>query len=60
MPSLAPGAEAELPVFDDTTEWTFQKRHIHSKSHNTPFVGAPMVGRAWAIVNRGQVVEAEA
>ena len=28
------------------------------KSNNTPFVGAPMVGRAWAIVNNGQLVEA--
>ena len=60
VPTLEVGAEANLTVFDDSTEWTFEQRHIRSKSHNTPFVGAPMVGRAWAIVNRGQWVEAEA
>ena len=59
VPNLDEGAEANLTVFDATTEWTFEKRHIRSKSHNTPFVGAPMVGRAWAVVNHGQFVEAE-
>lgn len=60
VPSLDEGAAANLTVFDATTEWTFEARHIRSKSHNTPFVGAPMVGRAWAVVNHGQFVEAEA
>ncbi len=58
VPSLDEGAEANLTIFDATTEWTFEARHIQSKSKNTPFVGAPMVGKAWAIVNRGQFVEA--
>ncbi len=60
VPTLDEGAEANLTVFDDSTEWTFEARHVRSKSHNTPFIGAPMVGRAWAIVNHGQLVEAEA
>ena len=59
VPALEEGAEANLTVFDDSTGWTFGREHVHSKSHNTPFVGAPMVGRAWAIVNKGQLVEAE-
>ncbi|MEM1118249.1 MAG: dihydroorotase [Bacteroidota bacterium] len=58
VPRLGEGAPATLTIFDDTTEWTFEDRHIQSKSHNTPFVGAPMVGRAWAVVNHGQFVEA--
>ena len=60
VPALAEGAPANLTVFDDTTEWTFRREHIRSKSHNTPFVGAPMVGRAWAVVNNGLLVEAAA
>ncbi len=60
VPALAEGAPANLTIFDAETEWTFEKRHIRSKSHNTPFVGAPMVGRAWAVVNNGQFVEVEA
>ena len=58
VPTLAVGEAANLTVFDADTEWTFEARHIHSKSKNTPFVGAPMVGRAWAIYNNGQFVEA--
>ncbi len=60
VPALEVGAAANLTVFDAETEWTFEERHIQSKSHNTPFVGAPMVGRAWAVVNNGMLVEAEA
>lgn len=58
VPSLAEGAEANLTVFDATTRWTFEARHIQSKSRNTPFVGAPMTGKAWGVVNHGQWVEA--
>ena len=60
VPRIAPGEPACLTVFDATTEWTFEARHIRSKSRNTPFVGAALVGRAWAIVNDGQLVEAVA
>lgn len=59
VPALAVGEPANLTVFDADTAWTFEARHIRSKSRNTPFVGAPMVGRAWAIYHRGQLVEAE-
>ena len=56
IPQLEKGAEAELTVFDASTEWTFEAHHIQSKSKNTPFVGAPMLGRAWGIVAKGRWV----
>lgn len=56
VPKLAEGARANLTVFDATTRWTFEKQHIRSKSRNTPFVGDEMIGRAWAIYNKGQFV----
>lgn len=59
QPQIEEGAPANLTIFDAETEWTFEARHIKSKSRNTPFVGAEMVGRAWAIYNHGQLVEAE-
>ncbi len=59
VPALEEGAEANLTVFDAETDWTFEARHIRSKSKNTPFIGQPMVGRAWAVYHRGQFVEAE-
>ncbi len=58
VPEVTEGEPANLTVFDAKTEWTFGKQHIRSKSKNTPFVGDTMVGRAWAIYNRGQLVEA--
>ncbi|MFT5143218.1 MAG: dihydroorotase [Rhodothermales bacterium] len=60
QPSIQVGAKANVTVFDATTEWTFEARHIKSKSRNTPFVGARMVGKAWAIYNNGRLVENEA
>ena len=58
LPALAEGEPANLTIFDATTCWTFEGGHVHSKSHNTPYVGHEMVGKAWAIYNKGQFVEA--
>ena len=57
-PTLTEGVPANLTVFDATSEWTFTHAHIHSKSENTPFIDAPMVGRAQGIYNKGQWVTA--
>lgn len=59
VPTISEGAAACLTVFDATTEWVFERDHIRSRSQNTPFVGAPLVGRAWAIYNRGQLLKAD-
>lgn len=53
------GQSANLTMFDATTEWTLELRHIKSKSRNTPFVGERMVGRAHAIYNKGRLVRNE-
>ncbi|MCY4205796.1 MAG: dihydroorotase [Bacteroidetes bacterium] len=57
VPVLKVGETANLTIFDATTEWIFEDRHIRSKSKNTPFLGMPMRGRAWAIYNKGRLVE---
>jgi len=57
FPELKAGAPADLTIFDSTTRWTFETRHIRSRSRNTPFIGAPMVGRAWAVYNKSQFVD---
>ncbi len=59
VPVIRQGAAANLTIFDADTRWTFDERHIRSKSRNTPFVGREMVGKAWAVYNRGCFVEAE-
>ncbi len=57
VPEIREGAHANLTIFDATTKWTFAARHIRSKSSNTPFLGARMTGKAWAIYNNGQLVD---
>jgi dihydroorotase len=57
VPAVESGAVADLTVFDTTTRWTFTSDHIRSKSANTPFVGADMVGKAWATYAQGRFQE---
>lgn len=59
LPHIAVGAPANLTIFDAKTRWTFEAKHIHSKSKNTPFVGTELVGKAHAIYNKKQFVIAE-
>ena len=50
------GAQANLTIFDASTEWVFEERHIASKSKNTPYIGEKMVGQPTAIYNKGRLV----
>ena len=56
LPSIEVGQKANLTIFDATTEWEFSAKDIKSKSTNTPFVGSKMVGKAWAVYNKGILV----
>jgi dihydroorotase len=58
VPALEPGTPAALTVFDASSRWTFAEEHVRSKSQNTPFLGAELAGRPWAIYNDGQLVRA--
>jgi dihydroorotase len=54
--TLAPGAPADLVVFDPGAEWIVRPEEFHSRSRNTPFAGRRLFGRATTTVVRGQVV----
>jgi dihydroorotase len=54
--TLAPGAPADLVVFDPGIEWIVRPEEFHSRSRNTPFAGRRLFGRATTTVVRGQVV----
>lgn len=47
-PTLAPGARADLVVIDTTTPWAVRPNELVTKSHNTPFAGRILRGRARA------------
>ena len=56
IPVLEEGQPASLTIFEPETPWTFEEAHIHSKSHNTPFIGEELIGRPRAIYNKGRFV----
>ncbi len=53
------GGAANLTIFDASTMWTFEARHIKSKSRNTPFLGEELLGRAHAIYNKSRLEKAD-
>jgi dihydroorotase len=54
--SLRVGSLADVVVFDAGAEWNFVAKDSRSKSRNTPFDGAAMLGRVTATVCAGRVV----
>ncbi len=54
--TLAVGSFADVVVFDPAAEWNFDVKKTRSKSRNTPFDGAPMLGRVAFTVSEGRVV----
>ncbi len=56
VPTLQIGTAAELTFFNTDEEWTYEQRHIKSKSVNTPYIGEQFKGRATGVYNRGMLV----
>jgi len=54
--TLKVGSFADVVVFDPAAEWNFEAKRSRSKSKNTPFDGAGMVGRVMATICEGRVV----
>jgi dihydroorotase len=53
--SIKEGESANITLFDPDKEWTFEKKHIQSKSYNTPFVGTKFRGKVIGVINKKQV-----
>jgi dihydroorotase len=54
--TLKVGSFADVVVFDPAAEWKFDVMKTRSKSRNTPFDGAPMLGRVAYTLSEGRVV----
>ena len=54
--TLRGGSHADVVVFDAGAEWSFAASASRSKSRNTPFDGAAMLGRVRATICEGRVV----
>jgi dihydroorotase len=54
--NLRVGSYADVLMFDASAEWNFVANASRSRSKNTPFDGAPMLGRVVATICEGRVV----
>jgi dihydroorotase len=54
--TLRVGSFADVVVLDPAAKWSFDAKRTRSKSRNTPFDGAGMVGRVMATICEGRVV----
>jgi dihydroorotase len=54
--TLKAGSFADVVVFDPAAEWKYDMTTTRSKSRNTPFDGAPMLGRVAFTLSEGRVV----
>jgi dihydroorotase len=53
---LAPGAPADVAVFDPEVEFTIEASMFRSRSRNSPFIGRRVKGRAALTIVDGRVV----
>jgi dihydroorotase len=54
--ALGVGHYADVVIFDAADEWTFRADDSRSKSRNTPFDGAPMLGKVRYTLCEGRIV----
>jgi dihydroorotase len=54
--TLAPGAPADITIFDLHTEWTYDVQQSFSKSRNSPFSGRRFRGGPLATIVGGEIV----
>ena len=57
--TLAPGAIADVTVFDPEKSWVFQKEDSASKSHNSPFYGWTLKGKTVMTIVAGKIAWSE-
>ena len=57
--TLAPGAVADVVLFDPERRWTVNPEKLHGKSRNTPFKGMDLKGKVVMTFSRGRLVYRE-
>ena len=49
------GELANITLFNPDVKWVFEKKHIKSKSSNTPLIGQLFKGKVIGVINKKQV-----
>ncbi len=55
IPAIKENNPAELTIFDEAIEWTFEKEDIKSRSQNSGFIGKQLKGKALAVINKNKM-----
>jgi dihydroorotase len=53
--TLRPGGDADITIIDPLVRWSIDASRFRSKSHNTPFDGWDVTGRAHTVIVGGEV-----
>jgi dihydropyrimidinase len=53
---IAPGADADLVLFDPSERWTLSPASLHMNTDFSPYAGERMTGRVRSILLRGELV----
>ena len=48
---------ADLTIFNPDLKWKVGEEHIKSKSKNNPFLGSELIGKPFAVINKGQLIK---
>jgi len=54
--TLSVGADADVTVIDPDMEWTYSEDQVRSKSRNSPWLNARLIGRAVYTIAGGKIV----
>jgi len=54
--TIAPGADADIVIFDPEGEWTISAKNHHMKADYNPYEGRTVKGVAETVLSRGKVV----
>ena len=57
--TLAPGAPADLVIFDPDMEWTVDVGDFRSKGKNTPLEGRTLKGKVLVTISEGEIMHAD-
>ncbi len=55
IPKIEIGAYANITLFNPSKKWTFERKDIHSKSKNTPYIGTVFTGKPLGIINNNKL-----
>ena len=52
---LSVNANADIAIFNPTTEWKVEAKQLQSEGKNTPFLGVNMLGKVQYTLLNGQI-----